>query len=280
MGQTVSLRSIADACMFVDELDALAIGELAVKSDEGPLGSLFVQTRRICWVAARGMAQRLTELLTQPTTPPGSMERHFLRCKAERIPLGEDLVARGVVSGAELRRVLLAHSAESLRHLCRPGSVATWTPRKASYSPTFTFPTSELWSRGTVVNDARLGEMARARLARLFDTADGDWGAAFVRPASAALPEPVALAGAFPVRASTLLRAGRWAASALDVARAVADSEPSLFVQGEDERSFAAFAEDSLGPGAFIVGETTSAGTARILHRRAFDDSAAKGERS
>lgn len=235
---------------------------------EGSLGVVFVERGRVCWAAARGLARRLTELLgARAGLSAAEMESLYLACKERRIPLGEHLVNRGVLAADDLRDVLLQHTGESLSHLWTADARGTWHPRGgAGYSPRFTFATAELLAHLGGVRHADVVARIRPVLARFFR--DEDWGAAFVRGAFSAAPEPVALHGATPDAAVVLMRFGKWAASALDVAATFSGGSGLLSIAraGASAGSWlVAFAQE----GAVVVGATGTHGPARILNRRA-----------
>lgn len=262
----VELRTGFEVCTFIDELGPAAIGEIIVRDRGGGRGAVFVERGRICWAAARGLAQRLTELLVvRARLQPHVMESLFLSCKRDRLPLGEQLVTRGMLSADALRETLLQHTLESLEHLCGRGARGAWCPRSGNgYSPRFTFATAELLAGIGAIHHAAIAPDLHATIRATFDP--DEWGAAFVRDASSAFPEPVAVVGEVPHRVATLVRFGKWAASVLDVAAAFAD-ETALFCfsRPEGKRPLVVFRRGA----AIFVGETSTYGPARILNRRA-----------
>lgn len=211
----LSAESVTDVCTFVDDLDGPA-GEIVVDCDDAR-GAVFVEDGRICWAAATGLSRRLSELLVAHTgVARESMEAIFLRCKAERRPLGEFLVAEGIVQPRDLRSALERHTVESLLALTGRGRRAVFRPRpRGGYSPQFTFGTSELLTRASATEDPAAADVAEAELERWLSREA--WGAAFVRRPSRATPDPIALRGHGPQTARDLLGLAKWAASALDV---------------------------------------------------------------
>lgn len=263
----VGLHSGVEACTLIDELGPQAIGELIVSGDDGARGAVFVEQGRVCWAAARGLARRLTELLVdRAKLAPSAMESLFTSCKREHVPLGEHLVGQGVLSAEALREALLAHTVESLCCLCEPRARARWCPRSGNgYSPRFTFATSEIAASIGATNHRACATRLRAVLDDTF--ASGEWAAAFVRGEGRAAPEPVAIRGSVPP-ATILLRFGKWAASALDVTAVFADDSALLVVERaslQTPTSLVAFRDAD----AFVVGETSAHGPARMLNRRA-----------
>lgn len=257
-----------DLCAFVDDLPADAAGELLVRTPTSDVvGTLFVQGNRVCWAAARGLARYLTELLvSRAKIDPILMDRHFRRCRDQGVPLGEDLVARGIVTSDDLRASLLEHSAASLRALCTSGEVAaTWRSSVRGYSPRFTFATSELVTVTASALDDSASAGARL-LATHFSPAEGDWAAAFVRRPEIAFPVPIAVVGAFPERASALLGWGRWSASTFDVACTFSDDGATVVVSptADGERAVVVFRTAA----HVVVGEIGRAAVGRLLRDR------------
>ena len=264
----VGLRNVTDLCGLVDELGPRATGEIAVRFAELPRGSVFVEQGRVCWAAAYGLARRLTELLVlRASLPRGQMEAFFLSCREQRMPLGEHLVERGVLAAGDLREALLQHTAESMTCLCSAPCRGAWAPRSGKgYSPRFTFTTAELFATVGGLAHAREAVDVAPILEATFEAPD--WGAAFIRRPDAAWPETIAVHGAIPHTATTLVRVGRWAASCLDLAASFADRGAflsSVRASTTGARSVVAFRHGD----TVIVGETGEHGTARILNRRA-----------
>jgi len=262
---------VVDACVLVDELEPDLVGELVLEGDAGPLGSVYVQHRSICWVAARGLARRLVELLDerflqQVTRAPATLEGELRRCLASGVPFTQDLLARGMMSSADLRAALLAHSAESLRRMCEPSRTTRWRPRQQAFDARFTFSTTELWCRANVAAMAGPGGRAEISLSGMVGF-EGDWAAAFVRLPGHAAPQLVGLAGAYPERASIVLGAARWAASTLDV-RAALGAEDGLILEpedGADDLCMTTFPAPWIGPGAFVVGQLRGEGAELLV---------------
>lgn len=263
--RAVPIRTAFDVCAFVDELDPELAGELLIAHGGSTEGAVFVQHGRICWAAARGLARRLTELLVvRAGGDARTMEGYYKQCQSEGARWGEWLVDRGVLSPDDLRGALLDHTVESLEFLCRDADTSFWCPRAAGgYSPRFTFPTAELLSRAGAAAHADVARSIASELEACFF--DGDWGAAFVRSETRAFPELIALQGAYPTAASSLVRAGKWASSTLDLAAVLQHDDPILSLDASASRSLVAFRHR----GAVVVGETSVFGPARILNRRA-----------
>lgn len=263
--RTLGMGSVREACSFVDALEPSDVGELVV----GPAGTgavdgaVFVERGRICWSAARGLAQRLTGILADVSgLSDRQMEELYDHCKERQIPLGEHLVASGSLDPSALRKALLQHTSESLVSLCHDGSRAAWIAREgAGYSPRFTFSTAEILTQVGANERPTAAIDAAEELGHCF--VGGEWGAAFVRMSESGLPDPVALVGDHPSRAAALLDVAKWGASVLDITSSIhrADAFSAAMV---GERAHVAFVHG----GFMIVGETSIHGTARILNRR------------
>lgn len=134
--------------------DALQRIERLTPDDSGLLsfgptrnGAIFVERGRICWVAARGLGQRLGELLLD--------------------------------SSGELEHALRWHSAECLLELCRDAQPTRWTSHVGrTYGSQFTFRPVDLLFDAVAL--AFPSESARARQELRALAAPGRRGAAFV----------------------------------------------------------------------------------------------------
>lgn len=117
--------------------------------DGQTVGSVFVETGRVCWAAAPGRSGRLRDLLHRHSArqlADAELDDAFAACRDAQRPLGELLVERGMVSDDGLRAALKQHTVESLIAQCdgvpRP---VTWVPhRRRGYSARFTFTPVEL----------------------------------------------------------------------------------------------------------------------------------------
>jgi hypothetical protein len=218
-----SARTVArSAFELLEVIDALrdgATGELSVRAaagDGAAIGVAFVERGDVCWIAARGQARRLSDLLrarTRPELGASAMEQVFLRCRREGLRLGEHLVAAGLLDADALREALLRHSVESLERLGDLATRVSFTPRgTGGYEPRYTFRTGEL----AEALGARTHVDEAASLRTALDACEPSWGAAFARSGAHAGPIPVARVGP-AVNARALARVGRWAAGALDL---------------------------------------------------------------
>jgi hypothetical protein len=264
--QPLATLSAVDVCSFVDDLPGDATGEIVFGAEaslrDGPVGAVFVESGRVCWAAARGLAYRLSDLLAASAgLESAEIEAHYRHCKRLGAPLGEHLVNAGLVTAEGLRQALLRHTAESLHVLCTPGHTAKWVSRRRNgYSPNFTFKTPELLSRLFASGNEGAANEASAELADAF--ADRGWGAAFLRSTRAA-PDPIAVYGRSPDRVDAVLRLGRWAVSTLDVT-AVLHDESAFVATVLDDGALVAWKSNEI----IIAGWTNAYGPARLLNRR------------
>lgn len=268
--RVVPLGTVAELCAFVDELAPTDAGELVI-GGAGAEGSVYVDARRICWAAAKGLARRLTQLLAEGgAVSPVDLEDVYRRCKASGVPLGESLVSLGVTSAPQLRAALAQHTVESLAQLTGGANLGVWHPRAhGAYSARFTFGTAEVLARTGAFQSGVLAAGVEAELRACFW--DGEWGAAFVRLADRSRPEPVAWVGEAPLSAAGLMERSTWATSALDLVAAFDAQQPLVAVhlpparrrRGREVRVAFAFEH------TVVVGEVGDQGPARILNRRA-----------
>lgn len=270
-GRHVAIRTTVDICTFVDQLALDDVGELLVVRDEAAnvpsvRGAVFVERGRVCWAAARGLAPRLTQLLREPSgLDAPAMENLYRRCKLEGAPLGEFLVARGIVRPDDLRAALLQHTTESLDALCDERALASWWPRPGGYNARFTFKTSELLAHWFAHRHGTPGAPLGAALATFSDSVPGEWGAVFMRVPTLAAPLPIVVRGEVPEKSLSLLRVGKWAASALDVASTFHDEDVLVTAMEPGGTSLVAWRYD----GEIVAGRMGSNGPARVLHQRA-----------
>ena len=272
-GRRVAIRprTAVDVFSFVDRLSVDDVGELLVMNDEptkapAVRGAVFVEGGRVCWAAAHGLAPRLTQLLMAPSgLDAGAMEHLYRRCKHERAPLGEFLVARGIVRPEDLRAALLQHTTESLDALCEERTLASWYPRPGGYNARFTFKTSELLARWFAHRHGATGHALHGVLSAFSDSTPGEWGAVYARVPTLAAPLPVVVRGSLPEKSVSLLRVGKWAASALDVASTFQDDDVFVMSTEVGGTALVAWRHDD----AIVAGRMGPNGPARVLNQRA-----------
>lgn len=115
-------------------------GELTILSDDGPIGTAYIEDGEICWAVDRRSSVTLAQRLCAHSEVP--MER--LRATVEECmrtgeALGETLVARGLVSAEVLREVLFQHTGDALCRVSFAASELVFAPRSRSYDPRFRF---------------------------------------------------------------------------------------------------------------------------------------------
>lgn len=221
------VRSSFDLLEIVDALPDGATGELVLRnSGAAIIGVIFVEARRVCWVAARGWAGRLSDLLRARTNPPldaSAMEEIYRRCQREGSRLGEHLVSRKLLAPSDLREALLRHSVECLQSLGESRVSVRFSPRAAGgYAPDFTFSTSDM---ATALGSLAHGESAQEHVSEL-TACQPTWGALFARHPAHAQPLPLAEIGESS-SARRLLGVGAWAVNVLDIAGAL-DGPPRM----------------------------------------------------
>ena len=221
-----------DALVRVERLGAGDSGLLSFGSPHA--GGIFVEQGRICWVAVRGLGQRLRDLLlAHGNIEVAELDRISERCRAQGKPIGQTLVEEGLIQAAALEQALRQHSAESLLELCRDPLPTHWTPRAGrGYSPRFTFRAEDLLLHavGSFFPGPQL--TARAELARLAKS--GHRAAAFAFDPARECLLPVAAVGSPGVEA--LRSMGHWATSMPMVSRELAaEPEFSLASTAEGE---------------------------------------------
>lgn len=182
-----------------------------------PLGGIFVEKGRVCWVAARGLQRRLRDLLlAYSSIDRAALESVCTRCRREGLLLGQTLVAEGLLQAGELELALRRHSAESLLHLCESVRPTRWTVHAGrGYSPAFTFRAVDLFFDAVALLYPEARRRADDELAAF--VAPGRRGAAFLPSEGAREPLPIADFGSSLLE--TLRALGRVALTLSDTVR-------------------------------------------------------------
>jgi hypothetical protein len=203
---------------FVDELPAGATGVLRL----GPHGMILLESRKICWAVAGAMRWRLTDILRSQSVPrlsKAAVEDVCQRAKRSGQPIGEALVASGLVSELGLRIALLKHTSEAIAQLARAGA----TPEgftvhaRATYDPRFCFSPCELLAMLGALDDPARATAAHLELQSTL--VEESTGAAFVRNTAAAGSLVVAVDGACDFPVNDLVQVCNWVSGLFDVAR-------------------------------------------------------------
>ncbi|MAQ13999.1 MAG: hypothetical protein CMN30_04285 [Sandaracinus sp.] len=131
----------------VEQTDA-GTGALICQASGDQLATVLLEEGRICWAVASGMRRRLTDLLLEGNDrlDRKSLESIYRDCRGRNVPLGEELVRRGVVEAGGLRNALAEHTSEALVRVGHRDDVTfDWVAhRTTSYSPSYTFDTLDI----------------------------------------------------------------------------------------------------------------------------------------
>lgn len=228
-----------NAVNWVSLTDALVRVERLTEADSGLLsfgalqtGGIFVEQGRVCWVAVRGLGQRLRDLLlVHCSIDADELDRVSERCRARGKLVGQTLVEEGWLRPAELEKALRQHSAECLLELCREPLPTRWSSHAGrGYAPRFTFRAEDLLLDAVGAFFPQQQLAARAELARL--AARGHRAAAFAFDPARECLLPVAAVGSPGVEALRSL--GQWATSMPMVSRELA-TEPTFSLASSAE---------------------------------------------
>ena len=200
----------------IDRLPEGATGALVFTSKDAPQGTVLVENNRVCWAAASNMEHRLTDILRHESDPPlpsETFDEIFVECHRDRIPLGETLVERGLVTPDGLWHGLLKHTAEAICVLATGSSLSpVWaTNRQRRYDAQYTFSTSELLSCAGSFGFEEQASEAQQTLQEITPT--GGVGLAYLADTSHELP--LAHVAAEGWDCEELVELGKWARDAL-----------------------------------------------------------------
>jgi hypothetical protein len=211
-------------------------------------GAVLVDGGRICWAVAERMRTRLTDLLRRTTRPPVApeiIEQMYARCRDAGTPLGEALVAAGMITPDNLARTLRTHSAEALGRLAMTPSLSIrFQPHRGlGYDAQYTFSPVDLLVAACGLRNREIATTARAKLRATVPS--GACGAAF-----AAQPEgpplPLALVGDGPWASGSLLDLGRFACANAEIARLVDPDARSTIHTSIDGHSLVTWRSNAL----------------------------------
>lgn len=194
---TVRWSSLLGALARVERLGESDSGLLSFGDD--PIGGIFVEQGRVCWVAARGLERRLRALLSAHSRmSTEELERMYERCRAEGRLLGETLVDEGLLAPSDLQQALRRHSAECLVELCSsPRTTSWWSHSGRGYAPRFTFRAVDLLFDSVALVFPELHASALSELARV--EGPDRKVAAFVRDEESGTLLPLAEGGGYDV---------------------------------------------------------------------------------
>lgn len=193
----VEWPALLGALTHVERLGHLDSGLLSF--GDTPVGGIFVEQGRVCWVAARGLQRRLRDLLrVHSHMTVQEFDDLYEQCRAEGRLLGEKLVDEGLIAPHQLQSALRRHSAESLLDLCRSWQVTTWSNHGGrGYAPRFTFRAVDLLFDSVALVHPELQAQARLELSRV--EAPGRRAAAFVRDEATSSLLPLSETGGYGV---------------------------------------------------------------------------------
>lgn len=235
-------RNVLDLLERIEDLPPDVAGELVLEDGGVRRGVVFVENGRVCWAAAPGLAQRLSDLLRAQTRIPISsteMEALFRHGREHRKPLGELLVESGLMEADALLCALRRHTAESLLEIGKSSVVHRWVERAPGmYKPRFSLRPTELAACVGALLDDRDPRVAAASIGE-----HGiECGAVFARHGDAMLP--IATAGVTTVRA--LRQLGVDAATRIEVASMLDGGTSFVFVGRGHGRGMLAFRDGPL----------------------------------
>jgi hypothetical protein len=160
------------------------------RADGSLAGALLTERGRVCWAMSQRYPLHLTDILVeeQDTLTHDQLDELFAMCRRDQLPLGETLVARGLVSLPILHRALLRHTCEALDCLIRDeASPWSWVEHAGyGYHPMLTFSPVEVITGVRALANPALTARAQARLAAL--VRPGQRGFAVARTRGAKVP--------------------------------------------------------------------------------------------
>jgi hypothetical protein len=146
-----------------------ACGALVRNLPDGSMaGAMLVEHGRVCWAMSQHHPRRLTDILVaeNDNLTHAELNEVFALCRRDHMPLGETLVARGLVSLPVLHRALLRHTCEALHSLVdEEASPWSWVAHNGfGYHPMLTFSPAEILAGVRAIADPALAARALARL--------------------------------------------------------------------------------------------------------------------
>ncbi|MCE9578264.1 MAG: hypothetical protein K8W52_34375 [Deltaproteobacteria bacterium] len=233
----LDIAAIIELLERVEELPDGATGSLMIQGGDSPGGAILVDDRQVCWIAANGMGRRLSDLLRAQATrslSTAELEDIVASCRETKEPIGQALLARGLITEVALVRALKRHSTESLIALAQGSPAVTWVPRERGFAPRHRLSTATLLAE--VGATARWGGIAPS-LGWLHEC--GARGAAYARALGQqdGLLTPVAEIGMTELGARGLLELGSWTATTIEAVRRVEPEVPcAIFDDGRGHR--------------------------------------------
>lgn len=198
----------------IDKLPPTATGAYVFGPAGKPNGMILVERGRVCWAGASQMGHRLTDILRDrllESVSPSALEDTVRRCRLESTPLGEALVANGLISSQGLREALRQHTSEALLHLGQAIESPTWLEhRRQRYDARFTFSPAELLASVGSTCMPELAEAARSEMEKTLRHGGG--GLAFAWIGSADAPFPICELRTSQLTVVDTIRLAEWAA--------------------------------------------------------------------
>lgn len=230
----------------IEELASDATGALIFASRSEPVGTILLEGGRICWIGAKGLGRRLTDLLTEKSTGLGreQVEDVYAWCGRTGEPLGEALLQSGLVSADGLHDALSRHSAESLLAIAPHAEHVQWLSHKhRRYDARFTFLAFDLLLAAGAATAPALAATGRAHLERILR--GGGAGIALARDEAEKL---VCVAG---LRCSdwsvtSVERLASYAGMAIDLSDFVAPSHEAMAVGQPSGASLTVWRHDDM----------------------------------
>jgi hypothetical protein len=211
-------RIAAELLHVFERVPADASGALVREQSDGTMaGALLVEHGRVCWAMSRRYPRRLTDILVdEGSASTAQLDEVFALCRREHRPLGETLIARGMVSLPVLHRALLRHTCEALECLVRDEAAPwSWVAHSGyGYHPMLTFSAAEVLAGIRAIIDPPLAARALARLTEVVGS--GLVGFAVERGSGARLP--LAQIGCDGIELATLTELAAQADEAIAVA--------------------------------------------------------------
>jgi hypothetical protein len=222
----VSWAGVVNALVMVEQLAPESCGRLSFGDETHEAGGIFVEERRICWVAAGRLKRRLTDILSERSgVSGGELRQLYERCRADHRPIGEALVEEHHLPPRLLRQALAQHSAESLLELELDDAEVAWLPRQGrGFQPRFTFTALEMLEY--LAGEHLPGQKEEAR--RELDPfgGDGRQGAAFLHDDALGFSLPLWVIPGAESSLRELVALGRWADAASGAAHPALRSAP------------------------------------------------------
>jgi hypothetical protein len=220
-----SPRVVADLLGDLAALEQPATGALIVGSAEGLRGILVLDQGRLCWAATRSVGARLLELVAQTASVSDAQARIDAVLSAllkERLPLGESLLKRGVVTSDAMNAAFKRQTVETILGLAARGARPLgWIPRASLPAAVdFSFTLSEML---VACNAAMASEAVKAATTQLEEMLDeGTAAISFALDRSEHNASPIFVRGDLKLDLEQLSALGCFAVEALASARELA----------------------------------------------------------